>query len=345
MNQDTRKNAAVIIGIHPMIGLYIDELCDWCSVNYKKVYIVEFYNHVLFSNGLKKSNIELVSYLYKNYIGYLFYLMRARSRIDAIIENHEMVEILIPHPMHLLTNYAARKANLSHSTSLSIIPDGILGYRDCNTESLATKITQKRLLSTVCGLGHYRIKDRCLGHDVFQYKRIFALTEKGLIIPDGTECIILKRKVGDYNTGSNKCLIIGQPVDSCQPDLYEKILQRFKSWLQDHKINEVFYKPHQSQKLNHKLSEILRIHGVMVDHRTVQVEFLMTEYTYFLSTTSSALANIKIINKQATCCAFLDKQWLRKCGTLGNLNSDDDILINSLKVYFVSVGVAVYEFQ
>ncbi|MGD9679416.1 MAG: hypothetical protein AB7V16_13830 [Vulcanibacillus sp.] len=323
-----KNSVSIIIVISPISSLYLGHLIRMINTSTDSIIVFEIYNRQL----IKTSNgYQYRGFIYNNALERLYKYYLASMEIKNIISSYCSTVVYFAHPMHLVTNFVARLCN-KHNNTICIIPDGVLNYYDCKPIFYSKEIIVKKIISPLLLLGNFKFNDNFMCFGMYNYEKIYALSLNYLNAPPNLKRELLTLPRQTHIPPEPKGVIIGQPINSRPEHEYKIIIQNMLKLLKSYNINQVLYKSHPREVLSHSFKDFIYSLNINICDDTEVIEMTCYKYTHFISTTSSALANIKIINKQATCISLFDKN-----------NKIDLKTANNLKTYFKSLGVIIHE--
>lgn len=317
------------MAVNPLAGLFVRALHNWSLARGAELEVIELYRRPILPPN---THCRRLPFQYQSSWQYANAVVQCRRHALHLATQGQLAGVLIPHPLNLLTNYLARFAN-RRNIALSLVPDGIANYYAGTTTQFRKKIMIRRALSPLLGLGAYRIGSSNIGLDSFRYDSIFALHQPGLLVPDGAEVRWLQLDAPARTPKLSSGLFIGQPVPMGRLGMYQGVLAQAARILASEGISRMAYKPHPSETVPAVLAEKLESLGFLMETDSTQAEQLTDQYSHFVSMTSSALPNIRVLQPEARCHAIFHDDYLVESGPN---------CAPALQRYFESAGVFVH---
>ena len=318
----------VIIAIHPMMNIYINELLN--NINSSDYIILEIYKNKILDN-----NKNLIRYNSSNKLEFFQNLYKIKNQLKKIKKDQKNIHYYIPHPIHIITNFIGFSL-LRKEDKISLVADGIMNYYNCDVIRFKNKMLFLKFFSYLININYKVFNDHCTAYNIINYDTLFVLHGKGISsLNNSMKLKVLKiKKLQKLQT--NNSLILGQPY--LNSDVKNKLIIK-QIELISKKSENIFYKPHPSEKINIDTLSLLNKYKIEVINGNKPIEENLNEYSIYISTTSSALMNIKIINPNIECIACLNDYKLLSYAEK-NLTVE---LLEKLKKTFKSIGVSIYD--
>lgn len=316
----------VIIAIHPMINVYLDVLLS--DINSSNYTILEIYK-----NKIVDDNKKLLRYNFSNRLEFFKSLYKIKKKLILIKNNNKNIHYYIPHPIHIITNFISFSL-LRKEDKISLITDGIMNYYDCDVIQFHSKMYFSKLFSYLININYKFFNDHCTAYNIIKYNSLFVLHNKGLQSVNKSMKIKTLKIIKLQKMNTTNGLILGQPYLN---DIAKNELLIHEISFISKKSENIFYKPHPSEKISTDTTLILNHYKIRVLNDIKGIEENLNEYSTYISTTSSALMNIKIINPNIECIAILNNHKL-----LNNADKKLTVeLIEKLKITFRSIGISI----
>ncbi|WP_158014403.1 polysialyltransferase family glycosyltransferase [Thauera phenolivorans] len=222
-------------------------------------------------------------------INLIISLIRFSIFIHLSSRRKTLVDIYIPHPGHIFTNYLFHTEKLRKR--LFIYEDGLLNYVDTNSKSLfVTRL--KRLLSYIVGLPYTDYSGHTAGYDIRCYDGAFLTMPERAVRKDRLG------KIHNLNTARPPISTIARRILFLDQDVSGYITETNRQECIERMLNtyplgtfEYHYKPHHDFKS--KISDLMTPLSPAISAYPAEVLIDRIRPSLVISFFSSALINIK----------------------------------------------------
>lgn len=232
---------------------------------------------------------------------YFLSFIRFSFQIRKLIKNKKQIELYVPHPNNIFTNYLFFCHEI---TTVNIYEDGILNYYDAPTNNKQPNAIF-RLLSKACGLAYTSYSGHLSGLDarmitsgyfyrpssivsMNKFEKLFELTpEKQQTLIDEKTILFL-----DQDTSS-------QFSDTHRLKLIDDMLEKFSRTDYNY-----YYKPHHEYEAKFEMTKLPKNLRPLAAEKVIEAIKPGIVISFF----SSALINIKQISPDTRCISLASRE-------------------------------------
>lgn len=289
----------LVLCAHPMADFYIKELVE--GFHGEEHLIIETYIRRIVRDG----DLNIIRINTPSPIGYIWEIRKVKKEIDVRVKTHDRVIFYIPHPTHLLSNYAASLAQRWDHVEICLIPDGVMNFlpyqRNYDAKTLVKKFTPKLIAGFLCGFLYRPYRHSVIGIEGIRYRRMYSTAPAFALVPPGIEVEKIEVRGHPFDLTSN-AVILGQPGIREQLPAYLSGLQKA---VEDSRFNcrSLYYRPHPAEQLSPELQTFLARNKIQLDTSQAPLERNNT-YGTVIAYTSSALMNLRLLDKRINCYAL-----------------------------------------